>query len=293
MDISIIDIGTKSLKHYIFKILNGDKQLLHYKRYSDVNLGGENNLSSETEQRLLVVLKECLNYNNNYNVSQVRILGTEFFRSSEHAKDLVNKIENETGFSIEILDQEKEALYLYKGFVGLIDESDIFAAVNIGGGSTEVVVGNNAELKHSQKLSFGVNFLKNNFGGERIDWTKLDEYLENNINYYICDVKYIFVTGVLDFLNEVAPKLNCKFENNIIAGHKFSLSMENYQQLVNKLRQTPIEKLRSFYPKDPDFANNVAIGQSVYLKVAKKLNANIIIPSNNDLTDGLIRDILL
>lgn len=291
MNISIIDIGTKSLKHYVFSLESADKELLNYKRYSEANLGAENNISPETEERLFVIIKQCLVINQTLGVKILKIVGTEIFRSSVSAQQLAIRIEELTKTKLEILNQEKEAFYLYNGFTGLVDNNIIFAAVNIGGGSTEIVVGDNLNLQYSQKLPFGVNFLKNNFGGEKMDWVSLDKYLDNNISCHIDKVKEIFITGVLDFLRTVAPSLESNFIKESINGHPLSLSLEDYRALVMKLRETPIDILRGLYSKDPDFANNVAIGQSVYLKTAEKMGAQIVIPSDNDLTDGIIQEI--
>lgn len=292
MIVSIIDIGTKSLKHYIFNVSNVGKELLNYKRYSEANLGADENINPETEERLFSIIKNCLDANNSLGVKKLKIVGTEIFRNSDQAKQLAIKIKNLTGVEVEILDQEKEAYYLYNGFVGLVGENIDFAATNIGGGSTEIILGNNDNLKYSQKLSFGVNFLKNTFGGAKMDWKLLDEYLDKRIDSYAGNANNLFITGILDFLSIVAPQLGFNFNHISMGNHSLSLGVKDYQALVMKLRETPIETLRNFYSKDPDFADNVAIGQSVYLKIAEKLGSSIIIPSNNDLTDGIIKEII-
>lgn len=292
MIISIIDIGTKSLKHYVFSIFDASKELLNYKRYSEANLGADKNISTETEERLFSIIKSCLDINKSFKTEKLKIVGTEIFRSSDQAKELAIKIKDLADVDVEILDHEKEAYYLYKGFIDLIKDNGNFAAANIGGGSTEIVFGNNDNLKYSQKLPFGVNFLKNTFGGAEIDWKALDEYLNKNIDSYIEKADMLFITGVLDFLSVVAPQLGFNFNNCSIGSHPLSLDIKEYQALVAKLRETPIETLRNFYAKDPDFANNVAIGQSVYLKIAEKLGSSVIVPSNNDLTDGIVNEMI-
>ena len=64
------------------------------------------------------------------------------------------------------------------------------------------------------------------------------------------------------------------------------------QEFIQTLRSTDIATLRSMYSKDPGFADNVAIGQTFYRKVAQKLGAKEICPSKNDLTDGLVAEII-
>jgi exopolyphosphatase / guanosine-5'-triphosphate,3'-diphosphate pyrophosphatase len=291
MNISIIDIGTKSLKHYIFSLSEQDDELLNYKRYSEANLGESNDVNVETEARIFSILQKCLDINQFFKVGSLKIVGTEIFRSSKSAQKLAEKIKDMTGSVVEIIDQEKEAFYLYSGFVGLVNDDFDFVAVNIGGGSSEIVLGNKKNLKYSQKLSLGVNQLKNNFGKTEIDWAALDECLDKSIEARGSGASVLFITGVFDFLRLVAPVLGFNFDKCSIPRHPISLKLDEYRKLVMRLRETPVEFLRNIYSKDSDFANNVAIGQSFYLKVAEKLNSKIIIPSDNDLTDGIIREI--
>ena len=68
MIISIIDIGTKSLKHYVFNIFDSGKELLSYKRYSEANLGADKDISTETEEKLFSIINSCLDNNKSFKI---------------------------------------------------------------------------------------------------------------------------------------------------------------------------------------------------------------------------------
>jgi hypothetical protein len=78
------------------------------------------------------------------------------------------------------------------------------------------------------------------------------------------------------------------FNTCTIPHHPLSFSLQAMREFVERLRTTPAEKLKKLYSQDPWFADNVAIGQTLYYKVAEKYKVEMIIPSRNDLIDGLI-----
>lgn len=288
MKISIIDIGTQSVKHYIFEVSGTDKKLLHYKRYSGANLGEHSALLPETIERNVALLSECMAFNTKESVEKIQMLGTDILRKAENAGAFTSRVESLFGLTIQILTHEEEAKLLYEGFIPLLKNDLTFAATNIGGGSTEIVIGNKDRLIESVKIPFGVKFLRQTFAdGNDIDWKKLDNYLSDEIRIENSSPE-LFITGVLDFITAVGPSLGIHLPSSDIANHPIQIDMSSYPSLVETVRKTPVEKLKELYPKDPGFCDNFGIGQSVYLAIAKKLGTATIIPSNNDLTDGVI-----
>jgi exopolyphosphatase/guanosine-5'-triphosphate,3'-diphosphate pyrophosphatase len=288
MTVSIIDIGTQSLKHYIFDVKGNSKTSLHYKRYSDANLGENEVISPETIQRNINILSECLEKNKTVGVSKLQIVGTEILRKAQNAKDFTAAVKELSGHDVQIISQDKEAQYLYDGFINLIPDNFTFASMNIGGGSTEVVIGDKHHLIDSKKIPFGVKSVKKTFLKDTgMDWKGMDEYLAQEI-VMGHEAENVFVTGVLDFITAVGPHLGFEFEKNTIPNHPIKVTLEKYISFLEVLRNTSIEDLKKLYPKDPGFADNFAVGQSVYVAISRKLKAKTIIPSNNDLTDGVI-----
>lgn len=291
MNIAIIDIGTQSLKHYIFEIEGTHKKALHYKRYSDADLGESETINPEAIKRTLELIGKCMTLNQSHKVTRLQILGTDILRKASNAAEFTAGITRLSGHDIQIISQDQEARYLYDGFVDIVPDGFDFAAMNIGGGSTEVVIGNKDTLTDVKNIPFGVKFLKKSFlteGG--MDWQRLDGYLAKQIsmNYQVDNV---FFTGVRDFLATVGPRLGLQFEANDMPNHPIKVGIDTYVSFLDALRHAPIQKLKSLYPKDPAFCDNVAIGQSVYVAIAGKLSATTIIPSNNDLTDGVIHQL--
>ncbi|MFA6999573.1 MAG: hypothetical protein WC241_00480 [Candidatus Paceibacterota bacterium] len=293
MIISIIDIGTQTIKHNIFSVDNsGDKKLIYNKRFSDSDLGGKEIISVDSIERSLKILEKCNEVNKLENVEKQHIIGTDVFRKALNIDDFLSPAKKLLGQEIHIISHEDEALYLYKGFLPVISTDSDFTCTNIGGGSVEVVVGNINEVKSLEKIPFGVKLLSNNFRIEdHTDWQGMEEYLSNNISVKE-KAPAIFVTGVvLNFMTTLRPHLNYNFEDNEILQHPIKLSIKEYEKFVKDLQKMPISTLKELYFKDPKYCDGVAIGHTVYLEVAKKSGAEWVIPSNNELTDGILYEL--
>ncbi len=287
MILSIIDIGTSSIKHSIFDVDLSTKKTLHYKRYSEANLGGADVIPEVAIQRSLGILRECKALNDERGVVKVRLLGTDIFRKALNAAIFCDQIKILFGVEIEVITQDKEALLLYEGFLETIPVDFSFAAVNIGGGSTELVVGGKG-LIGAVKIPFGVKHIMKTFGShDDIDWVGLDSYLETEIQFDYT-VPALFTTGVLPFMREIRPFVRFDAVDSGFNEHPFCLSVDEFRQWIERLRTTPIMELKAAYAKDPSYCDGITIGQSIYYACAKKLGVEIIIPSAHDLTDGVV-----
>ncbi len=292
MIISIIDVGTQSIKHYIFDVNDNDKNLIYYKRYSEANLGESDIISKDTIERNIKIISECVLVNKDKGVEKMEILGTEILRRAENSSTFIFEVRKLTNKEIKVVSHDDEAKYLYQGFIKIVPDQFTFGAINIGGGSTELVIGDKGKMIKSHKIPFGVKAIRSSFAvGNSVDWNAVDQYLDSEI-ITNQSAENVFVTGVLDFIGTVGPHLGFTFDNCDIPNHPIKFNIERYIEFLSVLRKTDIETLRSLYTKDPMFADNFAIGQSVYAKISSKLNAKTIIPSNNDMTDGVLFNLL-
>lgn len=286
--ISIIDIGTQSIKHYIFAVEGIQKDILHYQRYSEASLGNNWEIDDEAISRNITILQQCMQKNTEDGVSKTVAVGTQILRTASNAEVFCQSVKDTFGLEIKILSHEDEAFYLYKWLASIVGE-DSFAAVNIWWGSTEIITWTKDNLKKDVKIEIGAKTLRTLFANDAsIDRVAIEDYLDKEIQLGDMQEDTLFITGVLDFYLIVWPQLGYHFTESTFPNHPIVFDLLFMQEFIQTLRSTDIATLRSMYSKDPWFADNVAIGQTLYWKVAQKLGAKYICPSKNDLTDGLV-----
>lgn len=96
--------------------------------------------------------------------SQVRIVGTNTLRQARNADEFLISAEEVLGHKVEVISGMEEARLIYLGVAHLsssVEES--LLAVDIGGGSTELIIGKGYEPEHLESLFIGCVQLSSRF----------------------------------------------------------------------------------------------------------------------------------
>lgn len=86
----------------------------------------------------------------------VRVVGTNSLRVARNAAEFLNKAENALGFQIEIIAGYEEARLIFLGVAHSLPPSDdALLVVDIGGGSTELIIGSQLKSSKLESLPIG------------------------------------------------------------------------------------------------------------------------------------------
>ncbi|HEY4325348.1 MAG TPA: exopolyphosphatase [Mucilaginibacter sp.] len=122
----------------------------------------------------------------NHDVKKVSAIATSALRSASNGQDFIDEVKTQTGISIQTIDGDKEAAYIYKGVksAGCLSQKDSLI-MDIGGGSVEFIIGNVDQIKWKQSFEIGCARLMDRF--HRTDpippesITAVNLYLEDNV----------------------------------------------------------------------------------------------------------------
>ena len=97
-------------------------------------------LSDEAMDRAVDALKVCAAKLKNRNIKRFRLIATEACRVAENGEIFINRVREEAGLELEIVDRETEARLAVAGCSTLVDRNaDGAILFDIGGGSSELV----------------------------------------------------------------------------------------------------------------------------------------------------------
>jgi exopolyphosphatase / guanosine-5'-triphosphate,3'-diphosphate pyrophosphatase len=97
-------------------------------------------LSDDAMRRTIDALRVCADKMRRRGVSRSRLIATEACRIATNSAEFIDRVQRETGLSIEIVSRETEAKLAVSGCASLIDRSCDWALVfDIGGGSSELI----------------------------------------------------------------------------------------------------------------------------------------------------------
>lgn len=132
-------------------------------------------LSPDAMERTLQALKACQKKLSKYRIASSRFVATEACRRAANGREFLDKVEAETGLTIDIISSEEEARLAFLGCSSLLTKATQRAIVfDIGGGSTELMWVDVEGLRKDPashpildwlSIGFGVMNLADKFGG--------------------------------------------------------------------------------------------------------------------------------
>ncbi len=169
-----VDLGSNSFHLAVSRVV--DDQLYPMDALKEtVRLGsgltGEKQLDAQTQERALAALKGFSERLAGMPRQAVRAVGTNALRVAKNAAAFLRKAESTLGFPIEIISGREEARLIYLGVVHSLPLSNNNRLViDIGGGSTEFIIGNKLRPKAMESLYMGcVSYTERFFPEGRIE----------------------------------------------------------------------------------------------------------------------------
>ncbi len=157
--IAAIDLGSNSFHMIIARWENQQLTLLDKLR-EPVRMGWgletDGSLNPEVRERALACLERFGERLRDFPSGSVRAVGTKTLRSIKDSRDFLREAKAKLGHPVEIISGEEEARLIYLGVAHCIAPDDRSRLVaDIGGGSTEVILGQGMAPKVKESLSMG------------------------------------------------------------------------------------------------------------------------------------------
>jgi len=155
--LAAIDMGSNSFRLEIGQVRDGRYRRLRYDKET-VRLGGgldaQGMLTEEATQRGIACLKRFAESLNGMAASQVRAVATQTLREARNRNAFLARAQKELGYPIEIISGREEARLIYAGVSHLQPTDERRLVVDIGGRSTEIILGDGRRPLAAE--SFGV-----------------------------------------------------------------------------------------------------------------------------------------
>lgn len=168
-EIAAIDLGSNSFHMVIARIVNGALQVLgrlkQRVRLAD-GLDSNNMLSEEAMERGIACLALFAERLQGFPAENVCIVGTHSLRQAANAEEFLKRAAKVIPYPIEIISGHEEARLIFMGVAHTQPEKGRKLVIDIGGGSTEMVIGEDFDplLVESRRMgcvSFARQFFPN------------------------------------------------------------------------------------------------------------------------------------
>jgi len=232
--IAAIDVGTNSVHMIIaladtstniINIVDKEREMLRL----GWGLGANKQISQQTINKTIKTLikfkKICYSKN-----AIIRAVGTSAVREAKNSDYFIKKIKNETGINIEVISGVEEARLIYKGIINTLPLYDKnILAIDIGGGSTEFIIGCKEKIKYSNSLKMGtVRFTEKYFKNKKFknkDIERCRRDIKGMLIPVCRDIKSLGFEKVIGSSGTIINTLNI---SNKLRSEKLSIQFDDF-----------------------------------------------------------------
>lgn len=278
-----IDIGSNAARLLLTNVVEEGSSAV-FRKSSLVRMPlrlGEDSFSTGvlSERRIDKLVKTMIAYRNLMEVEDVvayKACATSAMREAKNSKEVVDYVLEKSGIDIEIIDGKREAEIIYSNeIVEMLNDSDPYIYMDVGGGSTEITLFENKMNVISRSFDVGtIRMLKEKVSDETIEemkqWVK-DLGVKNR------NPKIIGSGGNINKIY----KLSGKTENT-------PLSYKEFKDLYKFLQYYTIDERIKVLGMNPDRADVIIPASKIYLKVMKWAGAKQVIVPTIGVSDGIV-----
>jgi exopolyphosphatase/guanosine-5'-triphosphate,3'-diphosphate pyrophosphatase len=279
MRVASIDIGTNTILLLIAETDEGKLKPL-FEMETIVGLGKDlqkdGDLSQEAMERGFQTLARYLERCQTMGVQKIFAVGTSALREAKNSGNFLKTIKEKLNLSIEIISGEEEAHLSFLAVIRDLKElNKVTLVIDVGGGSTEFILGKGDRIIQSVSLPLGsVRFTDQFLLSDPVqeeEWEKMErEILELlvSIPHPQEPFSMVAVGGTATTLASVEQGLDEFIPEKI---HHFVLKKEALRKQIDLYRSKSIEERRKIPGLPPARADVILAGGAILYMAMKKL----------------------
>ena len=156
---SVLDLGTNTFSLLVAQFEHGLIKPI-YRTSIAVKLGeggiNEGVIRPEPFKRGIAAIQQLYLLAKDHGSKHIFAVATSAIRSASNKQDFLDEVFSLTNISIEVINGEEEAELIYKGVMNSIPFTDPVLIMDIGGGSTEFIIGDKEGIFWKKSYDLGV-----------------------------------------------------------------------------------------------------------------------------------------
>jgi exopolyphosphatase/guanosine-5'-triphosphate,3'-diphosphate pyrophosphatase len=301
MRVAAIDVGTNSTRLLIaeetgrgFRPL--DRRMIITRLGEGVD--ARRRLAPEALRRTLATVADYAASCGEYGVERLRVTGTSAVRDAHNRNEFLEGVRMLTGRPPELLTGDQEARATFLGAVSDLDDDDHKLVVDIGGGSTELVLGRR-EPESVVSMDVGsVRMFEKHLFSDPPDAREI-EALRNDVTGMLEVARTEFevppgsrLIGVAGTVTQLAMLKAGLGSYQPEVTHHAVLSHGDVRMLARRLASLPYEKRARVKGLEPGRVDVIVPGAEILLSVMEVFDAAEVLVSESDILDGLVLELL-
>jgi exopolyphosphatase/guanosine-5'-triphosphate,3'-diphosphate pyrophosphatase len=268
--VAVVDLGTNSTRLLVADVENGAVHELD-RRLEITRLGegvdARRQLLPQAIARVRNVLADYRRRAEELGAERTLAFATSAVRDAENGEAFLGEIEWSYGFETRLLSGHEEALVTFRGVVTGREVEEGTLVIDVGGGSTELILGGPGGVSFHESYDLGCVRLTDRFPGDPGGAGEhVREVLAAGVPADVHPLRAIGVAGTITQLATLDLGLE-REEPDLVHGHR--LTTETVEHLLERLAAMPVDAIRHERGMNPDRAPVIVAGAVVVLETLR------------------------
>ncbi|MGE5430730.1 MAG: HD domain-containing protein [Syntrophomonadaceae bacterium] len=306
--LAAIDVGTNSFHLIVvkanengsFEIVDREKEVIRLGLGSSPD---QKHIQPDAQERAIATLKRFRTIAASYD-AVIRAVATSAVRESLNRNEFIQRVYDETGIEIQIISGIEEARLIYLGILQAVPVfNNKVLCIDIGGGSTEMIIGQQGRMLFAKSLKLGAVRLSQMFFPDfevtKSGIEKCTSWVAGEIYSTIKEIKKLgFETAIgasgtimAAALMIQAKKSGSMPENMLLNNYTFH--QNDLQKAADAvLKKTTVKERKKITGLDEKRADIIPAGIIILSTIVKALNLKEMTVSGYALREGTILDFM-
>ena len=303
--VAVIDIGASSIRLRIAEISsNGTIRSLE-SLHQAVRLGKDafstGRIQSATVEECIQVLLGFRRVMLEYGVTrddQIRAVATSALREAENRAAVLDRLYMSTQINVEVIEGAEENRLTYIAVQDILEQEPKLemkeaVIVDVGGGSTELLLLQNGRISYAQSYRLGALRMRETLEAYRAPTDRVRSVLTQHIQHFVEQIRR--TTPVSHVPQLLAVSGDAQFAAALLAPdwpqvRVSRLDITEFNALAEKLVPVPVDDLVRSYRLPYQTAETIGPGLLAYAHLAKLFKVKELIVPKCSLRDGLLKE---
>lgn len=312
--IAAIDVGTNSIRLIVaemdelepgspdagpggYRILDDEKEVARLGR----GLEATGRMDPAAMERAAAVVAQMRGIADGYGVDRLRVVGTAVVRDAENGEEFRRLVRERAGVDLEVISAEEEARLAFLSASHAFDLAGApTAVVDIGGGSTEVILAASGVLDRIYTVPLGAVRLTERFGGAesaaRDRFDDMTRAVRREFKEHIGKPPFVpavlvgtggtfAALGSIALHAELGPAVDGLFSGSV---QGYEVRRWEVRHLLDYLRKLPPREREHVGGLSPDRADIIVAGLTIIEGLMRHLRVNTARVHEGGIRDGLL-----
>jgi exopolyphosphatase / guanosine-5'-triphosphate,3'-diphosphate pyrophosphatase len=306
--LAAIDVGTNSIHMVVvkiqpdlpaFSIIDREKETVRLGNFDE----NTKELTQEAMDRAVASLKRCCAIAASLQAEDVIAVATSAVREASNGQLFIDRVYQELGLAVNLISGIEEARRIYLGVLsGMEFHSQPHAIIDIGGGSTELILGTGEPHRYLSSTKVGAvrltaQFITSNPVND-IEFGALRAYVRGMLELPVQKLRQklspeepmrvIGTSGTIECLAALAAYKRLNLVPDPLNGYQ--MTYEDLSKLVEELRRATYAERLAMPEMSPRRAEIIVAGAVILHEAMGLLNASAITICERALREGVVVD---